>query len=89
MKALSRLQTLWTSLSLFILALGFTALGFISIINKVPGCGGGIFSAERAYSFIGGAFAVLVGATFLIAAIAYRGQGSMMTDQISSLIEPN
>ena len=73
MKTPSRLRTLSISLSLVILALGFLALGFISFIAKPPGYTSSIFSAENVYSFIGSTFSILVGATFLVAAITFRG----------------
>ena len=70
MKTPNQLRTLATSLSLVILALGFSALGFISFISKQLSYTSGIFSAENAYSFIGGSFSVLVGMIFLFAAIS-------------------
>jgi hypothetical protein len=72
MKTPNQLHTLATSLSLVILALGFSALGFISLISKQPGHTSGIFSPENAYSFIGGSFSILVGVTFLLAAISFK-----------------
>jgi len=71
MKTPNQLRTLATSLSLVILALGFSALGFISFISKQLNYTSGIFSAENAYSFIGGSFSVLVGMIFLFAAISF------------------
>jgi hypothetical protein len=68
MKPLNRLRTLS---SLVILALGFSLLGFISILSKWSEYTGSIFSAEHAYSFIGSTFSILVGATFLVAAITF------------------
>jgi hypothetical protein len=76
MKAPNRLHTFSINLSLVILALGFSALGFFSVINKQPGLSAGIFSVEHTYSLIGSVFSVLVGATFLVAAIAFRGARS-------------
>jgi hypothetical protein len=76
MKAPNRLRTFSINLSLLILALGFSALGFFSVINKLPNLSTGIFSAEHTYSLIGSVFSVLVGATFLVAAIAFRGIGT-------------
>jgi hypothetical protein len=73
MKTSSRLRTLSINLSLVILALGFSALGFVSVISKQPNLPTGIFSVEHTYSLIGSVFSVLVGATFLVAAIAFRG----------------
>jgi hypothetical protein len=76
MKTSNQLRTLWISSSLVILALGFSALGCISFINTQPGYSSSIFSVEHAYSLIGSIFSVLVGSTFLVAAIVFRRAGS-------------
>ena len=60
-----------TSVSLIILALGFSGLGFIPFLNKRPNHTESIFSAENAYSLLGSSFSVLVGTTFLVAAIYF------------------
>src|ERR1700693_3008044 len=73
MKTQNRLQRLSISLSLVILALGFSALGFVSFINTQPGQTSSIFSVEHTYSLVGSTFSVLVGTTFLVAAITCRG----------------
>jgi hypothetical protein len=73
MKAPNPLRTLSINLSLVILALGFSALGFFSVMNTQPSLSTGILSVEHAYSLIGSIFSVLVGAIFLVAAIAFRG----------------
>jgi hypothetical protein len=70
MKTSNQLRTLATNLSLIILALGFSAFGFIPLINKQPIYASNIVSAENAYSFIGSSFSILVGATFLVAVIS-------------------
>jgi hypothetical protein len=71
MKTLNQLRTFSISLSLVILALGFLGFGFLPFINK--SCTGiSVFSAENAYSLIGSGFSMLVGATFLIAAVSLR-----------------
>jgi hypothetical protein len=59
----NRLRPLLTSLSLIILALGFSVLGFVPLIYKT--C-----SAENAGSLIGSGSSILVGATFLVAAFS-------------------
>jgi hypothetical protein len=71
MKAQNYFHSLATSLSLIILALGFSSLGFISFLNNQPIHTGSIFSAENAYSLVGSSFSVLVGTTFLVAAIVF------------------
>jgi hypothetical protein len=73
MRTPNRLRTFSINLSLVILALGFSALGFVSFISTRPSYAGNIFSVEHAYSVIGSTFSVLVGATFFVAAIAFRG----------------
>jgi hypothetical protein len=73
MKTQSRLRKLSISLSLVILALGFSALGFVSFISTQPGQTSSIFSVEHTYSLIGSTFSVLVGTTFLVAAITFKG----------------
>jgi hypothetical protein len=76
MKAPNQLRIFSINLSLVVLALGFSALGFFSVINKLPSLSTGILSVEHAYSLIGSIFSVLVGAIFLAAAIAFRGMRS-------------
>jgi hypothetical protein len=73
MKTPNRLRTLSTSLSLFALALGFSALGFIPFMNKPSGLAGSLFSVENAYAFVGSTFSILVGMAFLVAAITFKG----------------
>jgi ABC-type Fe3+ transport system permease subunit len=73
MKTQNRLRRLSISLSLVILALGFSALGFVSLIHTQPGQTSSIFSVEHTYSVIGSTFSVLVGTAFLVAAITFRG----------------
>ncbi|HEV3208628.1 MAG TPA: hypothetical protein VGY91_00045 [Chthoniobacterales bacterium] len=71
MKILNQLRALSTSLSLMILALGFSVFGFVSLIDKSDSTISA-FSAENAYSLIGSGFSILVGATFLVAAVSFR-----------------
>ena len=73
MKTSTRLQRLSINLSLVILALGFSTLGFVSFINHQSDHTGSIFSVEHTYSLIGGIFSVLVGVTFLMAAVTFKG----------------
>jgi hypothetical protein len=73
MKTPNRLRTLSISLSLFILALGFSALGFIPFMSKPSGFGGSLLSVENAYEFAGSTFSILVGMAFLVAAITFKG----------------
>jgi hypothetical protein len=75
MKMLNRLRTLSTTLSLIILALGFSAIGFVPLLNK-SGSTVSAFSAENAYSLVGSGFSVLIGVTFLVAAVSFRKVGS-------------
>jgi hypothetical protein len=73
MKTPNQLRALSIRVSLVILALGFSALGFVSFVNTQPDYTSSIFSVEHAYSLIGSTFSVLVGATFLVSAITFRG----------------
>ena len=73
MKTPSRLRTLSINLSLFILALGFSALGFIPFMSKPSGLAGSLLSVENAYAFAGSTFSILVGMAFLVAAITFKG----------------
>jgi hypothetical protein len=70
MKTQNQFRALSINLSLVILALGFSALGFVSFINTDHTS---IFAVEHTYSLIGSTFSVLVGTTFLVAAITFRG----------------
>ena len=58
MRTQSRLQTISTAISLFGMAMGFSALGFMIVVNQHDG----------GASIAGGILGILVGATFLIAA---------------------
>jgi hypothetical protein len=71
MKILNRLRTLSTTLSLIILAFGFSAIGLVPLTIK-SGSTIGAFSAENAYPMVGSGFSVLVGVTFLVAAVSFR-----------------
>ena len=75
MKTPNRLRTLSISLSLVILALGFSTLGLISFLNKPSSVASGFFSMENAYAFVGSSFSVLVGTIFLVAAISITFKG--------------
>jgi hypothetical protein len=70
MKTLNQVRSFATSLSLIILALGFSALGLVRFMNPQPSATG-IVSAENAYSFVGSSFSILIGAAFLLAAICF------------------
>jgi hypothetical protein len=62
-----------TGIGLLILAVGFSSLGFLSFINRHPeGAATGLFS-EATYSIIGSSISILMGATFLIAAVLFAG----------------
>ena len=57
MRTQSRLQTISTAVSLFGMAMGFSVLGFMIVVNQ-----------HDDGASIGGILGILVGATFLIAA---------------------
>jgi hypothetical protein len=68
MRTQSRLQTISTATSLFGMAMGFSALGFMIVVNQH---GGGA-------SIAGGILGILLGATFLIVACPHlTGCGQM------------
>jgi hypothetical protein len=68
-----RFKEFLTGLGLLILAAGFTALGFLSLIKRHPEDGAtGIFS-EDTYSIVGSTFSILVGAIFLLSAVLFVG----------------
>jgi hypothetical protein len=71
MQTPNRLQTLRISLSLVVLALGFSALGVVSFLNTQSGFTSDVFLVEHAYSIIGSIFSILVGSTFLVAAVTF------------------
>ena len=58
MRTQSRLQTISTAISLFGMAMGFSALGFMIVVNQHNG----------GASIAGGILGILLGATFLMAA---------------------
>ena len=58
MRTQSRLQTISTAISLFGMAMGFSALGFMIVVNQHDG----------GASMAGGILGILLGATFLMAA---------------------
>jgi hypothetical protein len=75
MKTPNRLRTLSISLSLVILALGFSALGLISFLNKPSSVASGFFSMENADAVVGSRCCVWVGTIFLVAAISIAFKG--------------
>jgi hypothetical protein len=84
MKMPNQVRTFATSLSLIILAFGFSALGFVSLINRCDSTVS-VFSAENAYSLIGSGFSILVGTTFLVAAVSFsrvRSRSETLVRQI-------
>jgi hypothetical protein len=62
-----------TGFVLFVLAAGFTSLGFLSFLNRQPESATTDFISETTYSIIGGSISILVGGTFLTAAILSAG----------------
>jgi hypothetical protein len=73
MKISKPLEKWSTGLGLFVLAVGFISLGFLSFINSHPeDAATGLFS-EATYAIVGSSIGVLVGGTFLAAAILFTG----------------
>jgi hypothetical protein len=63
----------FTGLVLVLLAAGFTSLGFLSFVKRQPESAINDFFSEATYSLIGGSISILVGGTFLAAAILFAG----------------
>jgi hypothetical protein len=63
----------FTGFVLFVLAAGFTSLGFLSFINRQPESATPDFISETTYSMIGGSISIFVGGAFLAAAILSAG----------------
>jgi uncharacterized membrane protein len=62
-----------TRLALLVLAVGFASLGFLSFLNRpLEPAATGLISAST-YSIIGSTVGVLVGLTFLTAALVFAG----------------
>jgi hypothetical protein len=68
-----QLKQFFTGLVLVLLAAGFTSLGFLSFSKRQPGSAIHDFFSEANYSMIGGSLRILVGGTFLAAAILFAG----------------
>jgi hypothetical protein len=66
-----RLRKTSASVSIAILALGFCALGLLSLINRHQPCGANRLSLEMAFSVIGGTASILLGGIFLVAGSLY------------------
>ena len=67
------IEKLSTRLALLVLAVGFASLGFLSFLNRpLEPTATGLIS-ETTYSIIGSTVGVLVGVTFLTAALIFAG----------------
>lgn len=71
MNGFERFKRFSTGVGLLVLAVGFSALGFLSLINRHPEDAATGFFSEATYSIIGSSISILVGATFLVAAILF------------------
>jgi hypothetical protein len=58
-------------LVLVLLAAGFISLGFLSFVRRQPESAINDLCSEATYSIIGGSMSILVGGTFLAAAILF------------------
>jgi formate-dependent nitrite reductase membrane component NrfD len=74
MKIRKPLEKWSTALGLVVLAVGFISLGFLSFINSYPENAATGFFSETTYSIVGSSIGVLVGGTFLVAAILFAGR---------------
>jgi ABC-type uncharacterized transport system permease subunit len=68
-----RFKQFFTGMVLVLLATGFTSLGFLSFVKRPPESAINDFFSETTYSIIGGSISILVGGTFLAAAILFAG----------------
>jgi hypothetical protein len=73
MNSFERFKRFSTGAGLLVLAVGFSSLGFLSLINRHPEDAATGFFSEATYSIIGSSISILVGATFLVAAILFAG----------------
>lgn len=67
------IENLSTRLALLILAVGFGSLGFLSFINRPLEANQTGLVSETTYSIIGSTIGILVGITFLTAALVFAG----------------
>jgi len=75
MKTQSRLEKISTAIGLFGMAMGFSVLGFLIVVNQHDG----------GASIPGGIFGILLGATFLIAACLHlkrQLQGGFQLEEV-------
>jgi hypothetical protein len=63
----------FTGLGLVLLAAGFTSLGVLSFVKRQPESAINDFFSDSTYSIICGSISILVGGTFLAAAILFVG----------------
>jgi len=71
MKISKNLNKISTSGSLVILALGFTALGFLSFTSKYHAGEINSISSDNALSMIGSTISIVLGVTFLVITCLY------------------
>ena len=62
-----------TGFVLVLLAAGFTSLGLLPFVKRQPENAINDVFSEASYSIIGGSISILVGGTFLAAAILFAG----------------
>jgi hypothetical protein len=78
MKTQRRLEKISTAMSLFGMAMGFSVLGFLIVVNQ----------HDAGASIPGGIFGILLGATFLIAACLHlkrQIQGGFQLEEVEVL----
>jgi hypothetical protein len=74
-----------TGVSLLVLAIGFSSLGFVSFVNSIPEDAPPELFSEASYSMAGSLVSIFVGATFLTAAVLFvttlrRGKKSFVSE---------
>jgi hypothetical protein len=71
MKTTRQIQALSTGFSLVVLALGFSLIGYLSFVYRPYDTGAMSSSLDNDFRVAGGGLSLVVGSTFLIAALIY------------------
>ena len=69
--ATSMFQRFSTGVSLLVLAIGFSYLGFVSFVHSIPEDEAIELFSEASYAIVGSCVSLFVGVTFLIAAVLF------------------
>jgi len=74
------LKKISTSISLMILTLGFSLLGFLTFINSNRGGMITALSFENSFAMVGSSISIVLGIAFLVAASIYWSRYSRIID---------